>query len=134
MGSPSRVRVLVVDDDETFRQALRLLLDHDERIELVGQASNGEEAVKLALLHCPDIVTMDIEMPVMDGVEATKQLRYLLPQVKVVLVSASEYSDRAETARQAGAAAYVTKTRVFEELIEVLLAVARGENFVTVLE
>jgi DNA-binding NarL/FixJ family response regulator len=130
MGSPSRVRVLIVDDDETFRQALRLLLDGDERIEVIGQAANGEKAVKLALLHRPDIVTMDIQMPVMDGVEATKQLRYLLPQVKVVLVSASEFGDRAETARQAGAAAYVTKTRVFEELIGVIVRVAAGENFV----
>lgn len=133
MGSPSApIRVLICDDDETFRQALRLLLDGDERIEIVGNAPNGEEAVKMALLHRPDIVTMDIQMPVMDGVEATKQLRYLLPQVKIVLVSASEFGDRAETARRAGAAAYVTKTRVFEELIEVILAVARGENFVLV--
>jgi DNA-binding NarL/FixJ family response regulator len=133
MGSATApIRVLLCDDDETFRQALRLLLDGDERIEIVGNAANGEEAVKLALLHRPDIVTMDIQMPVMDGVDATKQLRYLLPQVKVVIVSASEFGDRAKTAKQAGAAAYVTKTRVFDELIEVILAVARGENFVLV--
>ena len=111
MGSEARLRVLIVDDEEPFRRALRLLLEHDERMQIVATASNGEEAVKLALLHRPDIVTMDVQMPVMDGVEATKQLRSLLPQIKVVLVSASEYADRAQTARHAGAAAYVTKTR-----------------------
>lgn len=81
------------------RQALRLLLDGDDRIEIVGQAVHGEEAVKLVLLHRPDIVTMDIQIPVMDGIEATKQLRYLPPQVKVVLVSASGSADGCERSR-----------------------------------
>jgi DNA-binding NarL/FixJ family response regulator len=133
MGSPSgRLRVLICDDDERFCEALRSLFEREETIEIISSASNGEEAVKLAMLIRPDVVTMDIDMPVMDGVEATRQLHYLLPKVKVILVSGSEYADRAETARQAGAAAYVPKTRVFEELVEVVLAVARGENFVTV--
>jgi len=123
------VRVLVCDDDERFRKGLRLLLELDARIEVVAEAANGEEAVKLAVLHRPDLVTMDIEMPVLDGVEATKQLRRLLPEIKVVLVSSSEYAGRAEPAREAGAAAYVTKPRVFELLVEVVLAVARGEKF-----
>jgi DNA-binding NarL/FixJ family response regulator len=135
MGSASApVRVLICDDDERFCEALRLLFERVETIEVIASASNGEEAVKLAMLLRPDLVTMDIDMPVMDGVEATRRLGYLLPNVKVILVSGSEYADRAETARQAGAAALVTKTRVFEELVEVVLAVARGENFVSVLE
>jgi DNA-binding NarL/FixJ family response regulator len=124
--------VLICDDDERFCEALRLMFEREAQIEVIASANNGEEAVKLALLLRPDVATMDIDMPVMDGVEATRQLRYLLPNVKVILVSGSEYADRAETARQAGASAYVTKTRVFEELVEVVLAVARGENFVTV--
>ena len=133
-GSQERVRVLICDDDEAFRQALRLLLESDKQIEVIGDATNGEEAVKLARLHRPEVVTMDIQMPVMDGVEATKRLRYLLPQLKVVLVSSSEYAHRAETAQQAGAAAYVTKTRAFSELPDVILAVAGRETSVTVLD
>lgn len=68
-------------------------------------------------------------MPGMDGVEATRRLRELLPETKVVLVSSSEYAGRAETAREAGAAAYVTKPRVFELLVDLVVAVAHGGNF-----
>ena len=128
MGS-GRIRVLVCDDDERFRDGLRLLLERDERIEVTADAGSGEEAIKLAQLHQPDVVTMDIEMPLMDGVEATRRLRELLPEIKVVLVSSSEYAGRAETAREAGAAAYVTKPRVFELLVDVVVAVAHGRNF-----
>ena len=123
MGS-APIRVLICDDDKRFREGLRLLFERDERIEVGADAGSGEEAVKLALLHRPDIVTMDIEMPVMDGVEATQQLRDLLPEIKVVLVSSSDYAGRADTAREAGAAAYVTKPRVFELLVDVVVAVA----------
>ena len=130
MGS-GPIRVLICDDDERFRDGLRLLLDRDDRIEVVAEAASGEEALKLALLHRPEIVTMDIEMPVIDGVEATKQLRELLPEIKVVLVSSSDYAGRADTARDAGAAAYVTKPRVFELLVEVVVAVAHGDNCVS---
>ena len=111
-----------------FRETLLKLLEQEKRIEVLGYARDGLEAVEQAPLLRPDVVTMDIEMPIMDGVAATKKLRELLPQVRVLLVSGSQYADRAQTARAAGASGYLTKSRVADELINSILAIARGEN------
>ena len=127
------VRVLVVDDDPRFVSALLPLFDGDDRIVVVGTAGNGEQAVSRAILLRPDVVTMDLEMPVMDGVEATRRIRTTLPTTTVIVVSASEYPDRAQAAREAGAAAYLSKSRAVEELIPTIHAVAKGETFISVL-
>lgn len=128
MAAP--IRVLIVDDDPEFVESLSALLALDDEIEVVGTAANGQDAVLRAIWLRPDIVTMDIEMPRMDGVEATKEIRANLPRTRVILVSASQYAGRAETARTAGASAYVTKSRTVEELITTIHAVAEGENFI----
>jgi membrane fusion protein, hemolysin D len=125
----SRVRVLIVDDDWAFVEALTALLAQEDRIEVVGTAANGEEALQLALLLRPDVVTMDIEMPVMDGVEATRIICETLPTTRVVILSASEFEDRGERAHDAGATAYITKSRALTELVETIVAVYRGDNF-----
>lgn len=125
--------MLVVDDDSRFREAVSALLERDERIDVVGFAANGEEAVRRVLLLRPDLVTMDVEMPVMDGVEATRRIAEVLPDVRVLMVSASVYADRAETARAAGASGYITKSRVADELIETVVAIAGGGDFVVAL-
>jgi DNA-binding NarL/FixJ family response regulator len=121
-----KLRVLIVDDDANFRLALTTLLETDQRLEVVATAANGEQALRYALLLRPDIVTMDIEMPIMDGVEATKQILELLPSTRVILVSASAYADRAETAGQAGASAYVPKAGTGDHLINTIVTVAEG--------
>jgi DNA-binding NarL/FixJ family response regulator len=122
--------VLVVDDDPLFRETISALLEREQGIHVAGFGANGEEAVQRALLLRPDVVTMDIDMPIMDGVEATKRIAELLPDVRVLLVSASLYAERAETARAAGASGYITKSHVAEGLVDAITAIARGENFV----
>jgi two-component system, NarL family, response regulator LiaR len=130
VSAPEPIRVLLADDDLGFLEALEALFADDERFEIVGTAEDGEEALALAISLQPDVVTMDIEMPRLDGVEATRQIRAEVPETRVVVVSASAYASRAETAREAGAAAYVSKSVFAEELLATVAAVARGENFV----
>jgi DNA-binding NarL/FixJ family response regulator len=124
------IGVLFVDDDLGFLEALEALFTGDERFEILGTAIDGEEAVERALSLRPDVVTMDIEMPRMDGVEATRRIRAEVPEARVVVVSSSAYASRAEMAREAGASAYVSKSAVADELVATVAAVAGGENFV----
>jgi DNA-binding NarL/FixJ family response regulator len=121
-----KIRVLIVDDDDNFRLSLTTLLETDDRLEVVAAAANGEQALRYALLFRPEIVTMDIEMPIVDGVEATKQILELLPNTRVILVSASGYADRADVAGQAGASAYVPKAGISDHLINTIFTVAEG--------
>lgn len=130
VGEPDPIRVLLVDDDPGFLEALEALFADDERFEIVGTAGDGEEALALAISLRPDVVTMDIEMPRLDGVEATRQIRAEVPETHVVVVSASAHASRAEVAREAGASAYVSKSVFADELLATVAAVARGENFV----
>lgn len=121
MGSP--FQVLVAEDDESFLDAIALLLERDGRFTVTGRARNGEEAVELAERLTPDAVVMDIEMPVLDGVEATKRLRASRPELPIVAVSGHNYEERALEIRRAGANDYVRKARLAEELPRALAAV-----------
>jgi DNA-binding NarL/FixJ family response regulator len=129
VGGQTPIRVLIADDDRLFRESVLSLFWREERIHVIGFASNGDEAVQRATLLRPDIVTMDLEMPVVDGVEATRLIAETLPETRVVIVSASEYAERAELARQAGAAAYVTKARMASALVQTILEVHGGAEF-----
>jgi DNA-binding NarL/FixJ family response regulator len=126
------VRVLLVDDDQGFLASLAALLEGEPQIEVVGSAESGERAVEIALGLRPDVITMDLEMPGIGGIEATRLLGELLPATKVLVVSGSPTAERAAQAREAGASAYLSKSRSAEELAATLLAVAYGENFVLV--
>jgi DNA-binding NarL/FixJ family response regulator len=128
----SAIRVLLVDDDPLFLETLQTLLAGDDRIDVVGMARDGREGLRLAVRLRPDVVTMDLDMPLSDGVEATRQIVAAKLPTKVVLVSGSGDVDRAELAREIGASAYVTKSRVAEFLIPTLVAVAAGGNFLAV--
>jgi DNA-binding NarL/FixJ family response regulator len=123
------IKVLLVDDDPGFLEALEALFTRDERFEIVGTARDGAEALSLAISLQPDVVTMDIEMPRMDGVEATRQIRAEVASTRVVILSSSAYASRAETAREAGASAYVSKSVVADELLPTVAAVAEGDDF-----
>jgi DNA-binding NarL/FixJ family response regulator len=125
-----KVRVLVVDDDPDFVEAAKVSLAADRRIEVVGGATSGEDAVKQAAALQPEVVAMDVVMPDLDGLEATRLIRKNQPKCRVILVSGSIFVDRGdegdEAARAAGASAYVVKSRVMLDLAEVVVSVARS--------
>jgi DNA-binding NarL/FixJ family response regulator len=126
----SRVRVLVVDDDPDFVEATTVSLAADRRIDVVGGAASGEEAVRQVAALRPEVVAMDVAMPGLDGLEATRRIRKDQPDCRVVLVSGSIFVDRGdeglEAARAAGASAYVVKSKAVLDLAEVIVSVARG--------
>jgi CheY-like chemotaxis protein len=112
-----RLRVLLVDDHEVVRQGVASLLSEEPAIRIVGEAANGREAVELANKLRPDVVVMDVSMPVMSGDEATRRIKKELPRTRVVALSMHEQGEMVETMRRAGAERYVLKTAPSEELI-----------------
>ncbi len=121
MGSPP-YRILVAEDDEDFLDTLAAVLEADGRFEVAGRARNGREAVELAVRVEPDAVVMDIEMPILDGVEATRQLQETSPGLPIVAISGHDYEERVLEIREAGAADYVRKSRVDDDLVLALEA------------
>jgi DNA-binding NarL/FixJ family response regulator len=117
-------RILVVDDDPLYVEASSAILAEDGRVEVVGCASNGREAVEQAVLLEPDVVLMDIQMPLLDGIEATRCLHRLLPSVRIVLVSSSTSRADRRRAREAGAFAAIAKGLGTDALIEAALTAA----------
>ena len=124
------VRVLVVDDHALFAEALMLTLGIDERIEVVGSASSGVEGVSLAQSLRPDVVLMDVHMPSMDGIEATRRVRRVSPSTRVVMVTATRSPQIAFHALAAGAERCLTKDTPAVKLIDAILDVP-GEATVT---
>ncbi|HWJ45676.1 MAG TPA: response regulator transcription factor [Gaiellaceae bacterium] len=120
---PDKIRVLIADDHRMFAEALRAILATDERLQVVGHASDGADAVRLALKTRPDVTLMDIAMPVMDGLEATKQIRTHWPGACVLMLTGSNSRTDVDRAREAGAAGYVTKERIAAELIDAILEI-----------
>jgi DNA-binding NarL/FixJ family response regulator len=112
-------KVLLAEDDASFSNALQAVLHADGRFEVVGRARNGREAIALAQKLKPDAVVMDIEMPDVDGVEATRQL---CPAIPVLAISGHDYEERVLDIRQAGASDYVRKARVEDDLCAALAA------------
>jgi DNA-binding NarL/FixJ family response regulator len=113
-------RILIAEDDESFLAAIALLLEQDDRFIVAGKARNGREALALAEQIAPDAVVLDIEMPVVDGVEAARQLRAASSRLPIVAVSGHDYEERVLEIRQAGADDYVRKARMSAELPRVL--------------
>jgi len=119
-------RILVAEDDESFLDVIALLLEQDDRFAVAGRAHNGRDAVELAERVSPDAVVIDIEMPVLDGVEATRLLRAAAPELAIVAVSGHDYEERVLEIRRAGADDYVRKARLADELPRVLMALLVG--------
>jgi CheY-like chemotaxis protein len=117
-----KISVLLVDDHRIMRQGLSSLLQFEEDIEIVGEAENGRQAVELAHQHAPDVIIMDVNMPVMNGIEATRIVTKELPRTKVIALSMHQERDTAEAMRQAGAVAYLTKGGPSEDLIAAIRA------------
>jgi DNA-binding NarL/FixJ family response regulator len=121
----SPVTVLVADDAEEIRALLRVVLEFESRLELVGEAANGAEAVTLAEALQPDVVVLDVAMPVMDGVQAIPEIRRLSPATRIVVLTGFDEKVGKE-AMAAGADAYVHKSSDLTKLAETLLEVAAG--------
>jgi CheY-like chemotaxis protein len=120
----SAIRVLLADDDDRFIAVLTALLERDGRFEIAGTTRNGREAVELFATRIPDVVLMDIEMPLMDGIEATRRILAADSAAQVIAISGSDYQERALDIRQAGAVDYIRKSRFIEELVNAILTVA----------
>jgi len=117
-------RVLIADDHTLFVEALEAILAVEPRIEVVGRAKDGAQAVELAASLAPDVVLMDISMPVMDGIEATTRIREASPGARVLVLTGSSSPQDVAAARKAGAAGYVTKDGIAAELVEAILDAA----------
>ena len=111
------IRVLLVDDHQVVREGLKRMLEPDKDIKVVGEAVNGEDAITQAELLSPDVILMDIKMPDMDGITATRQLRQKMPDIKVIMLTLYEYVTEAV---EAGASGYILKDASRERLIQAI--------------
>ena len=119
-----KIRVLIADDHRMFAEALSAILSTDGRITVVGQAGDGQAAIELAEQEGADVVLMDIAMPGMDGIEATREIRERFPATAVVVVTGSAATRDVSRARAAGAAGYVTKDQIAGDLVHAILDAA----------
>lgn len=123
------IRVLLADDQALFRKGLFLLLSTQPAIEIVGQAANGREALELAAGSKPDVVLMDLKMPVMDGVEATRLLKQRQPECAVIVLTTFDDDEFIFEGLRAGAIGYLLKEASTEELVTAIQAAASGQSF-----
>jgi DNA-binding NarL/FixJ family response regulator len=121
-----RIRILVADDHTIVRQGLCRLLQFELDFEVVGEAENGRQAIDLARQCSPEVVIMNVNMPVMNGIEATRILTKEMPQVKVIALSMHSEKDTASGIREAEAIAYLTKGGPTEELMKAIRAAMQG--------
>jgi two-component system response regulator NreC len=124
------VRTLIVDDHGVLRAALRALLGSHPNLEVVGEASDGQEMLRLADDLQPDLVLMDISMPQLNGIDATRALKERLPDTRVLILTVHEDEELLREALRAGASGYVVKRALESELLDAIAAVLRGEMYV----
>lgn len=122
------IRVVIADDHPAFREGLCRLLDEEVGITVVGTAADGEAAVKQIAEHKPGVAVLDVTMPKLNGIEATKQIRSVSPDTKVLIVSAHSFSSYILAALRAGAAGYILKTAALDEIINAVRLVNAGEG------
>ncbi len=118
------IRVLIADDHRLFAEALEAILAGDARIEIVGRAADGREAVELTHELKPDLVLMDVSMPNLDGIEATREIHASGERATILMLTGSNSRSDVDRARAAGAAGYVTKDRIASELVDAIVEVA----------
>ena len=122
------IRVLLVDDQALFREGLDTLLSVHQDIEIVGQASNGQEAVDLALRLHPDVILMDMQMPILNGIGATRRLKQSLPECRVIVLTTFNDNETIFDALRAGAVGYLLKDVGSTQLADSIRATSRGES------
>jgi len=123
------IRILLVDDQPLFREGLRTLLSVHPDFEVVGEAANGAEAIRLVRLHLPSVVLMDLQMPVLDGVAATRRLHEEQPDCRVIVLTTFDDDEMVFDGLRAGAVGYLLKDAPSEKLAEAIRVAARGETF-----
>src|SRR5690606_4899046 len=123
------IRVLLADDQDLFREGLHTLLSVQPEIEVVDEARNGEQAVALAIRYRPDVVLMDVQMPILDGVAATRQLKRKVPNCHVIMLTTFDDDEYVFEGLRAGALGYLLKDTSSENLLNAIRAAARGESF-----
>jgi DNA-binding NarL/FixJ family response regulator len=124
-----KIRVLLVDDHTIVRQGLRLLLETEADITVVGEAETGRQAVQLARKLTPNVVVMDIAMPSLNGLEATRQIRKIVPTVKILVLSAYSDEEFVQQLTEAGAAGYLLKQTAAAELVKAVRETSQGNAF-----
>jgi two-component system, NarL family, response regulator NreC len=120
------VRILLADDHRVLRECLSEFLDEQPGLEVVAQAEDGVAAVEMALTTRPDVIVMDVTMPRMNGIEATRRIVRQMPRVRVIGLSMHVQDDMARAMREAGAVAYLTKSGSSEQLVEAIYEAAEG--------
>jgi two-component system, NarL family, response regulator LiaR len=126
MSDAAPIRVAIVDDHEMVRSGLALFLSAFSDLQLVGQAANGAEALQLCKEACPDVLLMDLLMPEMDGISATRAIRKAHPQVKIIALTSFSDHDLVQQALQSGAIGYLLKSASIDELSSAIRAAYRG--------
>jgi len=127
IDAPEKIKVLIVDDHQVVRQGLRTFLELQEDVLVVGEAGDGQAAIEMVRQLNPDIVLMDLVMPNLDGISATRQVKSLGTEVKVIALTSFAEDDKVFPAIQAGASSYLLKDVSPDDLVEAIRAVYRGE-------
>jgi two-component system response regulator NreC len=128
-GMGKKIRVVLADDHRMMREGIRALLERQKDIEVVGEAADGREAVRLATQLSPDLVVMDVSMPLLNGIEATRQIRRDCPKVSILILTVHESEEYVAQLLAAGADGYIIKRAAGDELISAIRAVNQGEAF-----
>jgi len=127
-GVPDRIRILTVDDHALLREGIAALVNAEWDMKLVGEASNGEEAIEQFRLHRPDVTLMDLQMPALNGVEAVIGIRAEFPDARIIVLTTYTGDVQVSRALKAGAQAYILKGHVHRELLETIRAVHAGKK------
>ena len=125
------IRVLIADDQPLFRRGLNVVLHTEERIDVIAEAEDGEEAIQKAEELAPDVVLMDVRMPKVNGIEAARSIRELVPSTKILMLTVSDEEDDLFQAIKAGANGYLLKEVSVEEVAEAVRAVVQGQTLIT---
>ena len=123
------ITVLLADDHTMVREGLRYLLEAPGDILIAATASNGREAVELAMVECPDVAVMDVSMPVMDGIEAARHICADCPETQIVMLSMHDTFEYVQRALEAGAVGYILKDDAGSELVEAVRTLSKGQGY-----
>jgi DNA-binding NarL/FixJ family response regulator len=127
----SLIRILVVDDFEPWRHLVSLMLQNKSELQVVGEASDGSEAVQKAVELKPDLILLDIGLPTLSGIDAARQIRKLVPESRIIFLSQEDSTEMVKVALGLGASGYVVKANVKSELLPAVEAVLSGKTFVS---